>query len=76
MEDQKLEKLIQAQRKPSSPMYLARKFDDWTDRTGILSGAWLTWILRLPAGLIAIIVSLIYWGFIGRKSQEGHLIKE
>ena len=62
-----IEEIIQVQRKPSSPMYLARKFDDWTERTGILDGSGLTWIGRIPASLIAVLVSLIYWGIAGRK---------
>ena len=35
------------------------RFDDWTNRTGILDGSGLTWIVRIPLNLVLVLVSLI-----------------
>lgn len=37
------------------------RFNGWTERTGIMDGSGLTWIVRIPLNLIVIIVSLIIW---------------
>lgn len=70
--DDEVELLIEKQRNPSHPMYLARKFDDWTERTGILSGSGLTWIGRLPVGILVLLISLIYWLIRGRSNFAVH----
>ena len=61
MRDEVLELAIERQRSSNHPMYLARRFDDWTQNTGILSGWGLTWIARLPIGIIMLLISPIYW---------------
>jgi len=70
MRDKALELAIEKQRSPSHPMYLARKFDDWTQNTGIMSGWGLTWVLRVPIGIILLIVSPIYW-LVTRRESKG-----
>jgi len=64
--DEALKTAIERQRNPNHPMYLARKFDDWTEHTGILSGSGLTWIARIPIGIIMILASIIRWLIIKR----------
>lgn len=34
------------------------RFDEWTQRTGILSGGGLTWIVRIPLNILFILVLL------------------
>ena len=70
MKDEALELAIERQRNSIHPMYLARKFDDWTQNTGILSGWGLTWVLRLPIGIIMLIVSPIYWLVTNREKAK------
>jgi len=71
MKDEALELAIEKQRNPSHPMYLARKFDDWTEKTGVLSGWGLTWMLRLPIGIIMLIVSPFY-GLVANRGRVTH----
>ena len=58
---------IAEQHRKSSPFYLARRFDDWSVRTGVLNGSGLTWLGRLPVGVFVILVSVVYWLAVGRK---------
>lgn len=69
----KLAQAIEGQRNPMHPLYLARKFADWADRTGVLSGRGLTWIALLPAGLIANIVSILWWLIYKSIRHEGRV---
>jgi len=66
MKDIALELAIAKQRNPSHPLYLSRKFDDWTEKTGLMNGWGLTWMLRLPIGIILLIMSPLYWLIIKR----------
>jgi len=70
MKDKALELAIDRQRNPHHPLYLSRKFDDWTENTGILNGWGLTWILRLPIGIILLVISPLYWLTIRRKQAN------
>ena len=50
------------------------RFDEWTQRTGILDGGGLTWVVRLPLNLVFVLVLLlravVLW-IIGKNSKEG-----
>ena len=46
---------------PSSPFYLAGKFENWTERTGIMDGSGLSWVGAIPASIVVLLISLCYW---------------
>ena len=45
------------------------QFDSWTERTGILNGGGLTWVVRLPLNLIVVVISIIVWVLTRQKKE-------
>jgi len=50
------------------------KFDAWTQRTGILDGGGLTWVIRIPLNLLIVLGTFIFvficypvWYFVSGK---------
>ena len=65
------ELFVEEQRLKNHPMYIARMFDDWTTRTGIMDGSGLSWVGHAVVGIILIIpVSILYWLLLGRRTMK------